>query len=411
MNSYSCFPVATIVLLLTGCAGYNHTLFMTKSNVGLDFDAKPPTAEITVSRKEAVIAPSFEKGQTPPVMASFKPHAGVNGGFKNFFVGVDQTFAGGDAAMNMAKFYSKPTPGDGVPDFSSTLVLSKKPTSRTIFTKIPDAGKVRPFIFGTDTMLGLKVAWTGVGGQFPDTVKAGFNRKEFAWAPLTMTNVPGTTQYHVNMPSFLATIDSDETADTEAAGISALQYFSTGGAATALARQRDVRLAMLARLDPNTKEFKALGANLSPEGRATAFVLLRPIYAELLRIRNTNPSADTHVRALDSLLPPNLERDYDEYEYDAGTRNLTRLSPRRALTGDGFHRVLNYETGLADSIEHLTSGLADAQLRIEGTAATEEARTKLAETLRDYIRKQERFRQNIEAESAKVREAIDFFFY
>jgi len=62
-----------------GCAGYNTTMFMTKSNAGLDIDMKPPTAEINISRKEAVIEPVFEKGQTPPVMASFKPNVHFGG--------------------------------------------------------------------------------------------------------------------------------------------------------------------------------------------------------------------------------------------------------------------------------------------------------------------------------------------
>ena len=96
------YLLCVMPLSFTGCAGYNHTLFMTKSNVGLDFDSKPPTLEITVSRKEAVIAPTFEGGQTPPVMASFKPRAGAGSGFGNFFLGVDQTFTGGDAAVAMA---------------------------------------------------------------------------------------------------------------------------------------------------------------------------------------------------------------------------------------------------------------------------------------------------------------------
>src|SRR5262245_16174552 len=104
---FAALPI--LASLLGGCAGYNHTLFMTKSNVGLDFDSKPPTLEINVSRKEAVIAPSFEGGKTPPVLASFKPGAGGGGSFGSFFMGTDQTFAGGDAAMAMAQLYDQPT--------------------------------------------------------------------------------------------------------------------------------------------------------------------------------------------------------------------------------------------------------------------------------------------------------------
>jgi len=248
---------------LSGCAGYNTTMFMTKSNAGLDLDMKPPTAEINISRKEAVIEPAFEGGKTPPVMASFKPSTGFGGGFKNYFVGVNQTFAGGDAAQTMAKLYDAPTFIEGDEGmFDSTLTLltpingSTKVCDPLVIPAAP--GKIRPFIFGTDTSLGLKVAWSGAGGQFPDTVKAGFNRKEFAWAPISMS----TDHKSVKMPSFLATIQSkisggmDATASAmtngmnQAAGIEAIQYFATGESASLLARQKDVRDAMLARLDP-----------------------------------------------------------------------------------------------------------------------------------------------------------------
>src|SRR5437870_361069 len=84
--------------LLTGCVGFNTALFMTKSNVGLDLDMKPPTAEINISRKEGVVEPSFEGGHTPPVMASFSTKVGHDK-IDSFFLGVNQTFAGGDAAV------------------------------------------------------------------------------------------------------------------------------------------------------------------------------------------------------------------------------------------------------------------------------------------------------------------------
>ncbi len=247
--------------LLAGCAGYNHTLFVTKSNTGLDFDAKPPTAEISIARKEAVIAPGFEGGQTPPVLASFKPRVGLDGGFANFFVGVDQTFAGGDAAVAMSRLYNSSEVPTSTAAYDSRLPLTQPPKYRNVFQRVPGAGETRQFIFGTDTMLGLKVAWSGVGGQFPDTVKAGFNRKEFAWAPVTLiterTNANSPTNYSAKMPSFLATIDSKNTAGLDRAGIEALQYFATGEAATFLALQPEVRAAMIQRLDPNASRIAA----------------------------------------------------------------------------------------------------------------------------------------------------------
>lgn len=71
-------PPLALAAFGVGCVGHNHTLFVTKSNAGLDFETTPPTTEITIARKEFVIAPAFEDGATPPVMASFQPHAGSN---------------------------------------------------------------------------------------------------------------------------------------------------------------------------------------------------------------------------------------------------------------------------------------------------------------------------------------------
>lgn len=281
--------LTAVTAMFQGCAGYNTTMFMTKSNAGLDIDMKPPTAEINISRKEAVIEPAFEKGQTPPVMASFKPNVHFGGALGNYFLGVDQTFAGGDAALTMAMLYADPTPTFvEAGKFDSTLDITNNNSNtnhcwfyREFFTPAnPD--EIRPFFFGTDTQLGLKVAWSGAGGQFPDTVKAGFNRKEFAWAPITMSQ----DGKHIKMPSFLATIQSNIGGESstnksditnitskvssprsgggsvssvtnimmnvpdQSGGIYSIQYFATGEAASQLARQKDVRDAMLKRLDP-----------------------------------------------------------------------------------------------------------------------------------------------------------------
>lgn len=258
--------VSVIGPLFSGCAGRNHILFMTKSNAGLDFDAKPPTLEITVSRKEAVIAPTFEGGQTPPVAASFKPRAEAGSGFANFFLGVDQTFTGGDAAVAMSALYATngAPPRHASTNYNSALTLTEKPRYTGIFRGVPGPGETRAFIFSTDTSLGLKAAWSGAGGQFPDTVRLGFNRKEFAWAPVSLTTNRAVTNstttntaetYSVKAPSFLATIQSKIGVGTSNGGISALQYFASGEAATLLALQPAVREAMINRLDPEAAAF------------------------------------------------------------------------------------------------------------------------------------------------------------
>ncbi len=247
----------SVTLLIEGCAvGYNTTLFMTKSNIGLDVETKPPTAEISIARREGVIAPGFEGGQTPPVLSSFRSNLSP---FDRFFLGVQSTFAGGDAAVALSQKQA-----DANDNQISAACLSQKPNPQTFLwadVSIPEKGEVRPFIFGTDTSFGLKVAWSGMTGQIPDTVRLGFNRKEFAWAPVFGTDavsciVPGTQQpgtYAISMPSFLAVLDNDVQLGTPTqTKVKWLQYIATGKSATTLASDEKVRNIMMERIDPVT---------------------------------------------------------------------------------------------------------------------------------------------------------------
>ena len=95
-------------LFLSGCAGYDRVLFVTKTNIGLDIDNKPPTAEITIARRELAIVPTYEATtgteNTLPLLASF----GLTGGFLN--PEITSQFAGGDAAVILTQDPSKPNP-------------------------------------------------------------------------------------------------------------------------------------------------------------------------------------------------------------------------------------------------------------------------------------------------------------
>ncbi len=302
-------------LALTGCVGFNTTLFMTKSNAGLDLDMKPPTAEINISRKEGVVSPAFEGGKTPPVMASFSTRIGHDK-MDSFFFGVNQTFAGGDAAVTMSKLYDRTNnyvelnaegketnQADLEETFDSRLQLGQRPGANTkkavsgwlglrkFLFGLAEPGDVRPFFFGTDTQFGLKVAWNGVGGPYPDTVKVGFNRKEVAVAPLTLDD-----ENRVAIPSFLATVDSSAdgviSPGTNALGVSNtvnwLQYFATGKSANYLARQYNVRKAMLERADPKatteSDRLKQADANIENQ-QNRGRILEAKVRADVDRIR------------------------------------------------------------------------------------------------------------------------------
>lgn len=267
-------------LTLAGCVGYNSTLFMTKSNFGLDADLKPPTLEISLARREAVISPTFDEGKTPPVAASFRIEPGAQ---VPFFPRISSTFSGGDAAGLMSDLYGD---DDDLKATSDTSIpLAQKPVHRLLglFPLRPQRpGDIQPFLFGTDTSIGLKAAWSGVSATFPDTVKFGFNRKEFALAPVVLTEAHSTnavisvttnglatnavpkTTYSVKMPSFLATLDNSiSTSTITDTQVKHLQYFATGKAAENLARRQSVREAMVARLDPVAASLENIRKNQS----------------------------------------------------------------------------------------------------------------------------------------------------
>ena len=280
-------------------AGYNSTLFYTQSNIGLDAETKPPTAEISISRREGVLAPGFEGGETPPVVVGF--HAQPSA-FSRFFLGVQPTFAGGDAACALVQ-----SPGILGRDGASDLCLSTKPTEPWwSAASIPEKGSVVPFAFGTDSVFGLKVAWTGTAGPFPDSLRLGFNRKDLAWAPLfgtdtptdgTNCTVPGTNAsgYIVWMPSFIATLNAkgqagqsptaggdsnNQNGQSTYTGVNVewVQYFATGTVATALANNNDIRSVLL------TQAFPAAAGTFDPTAECVrAWVVSSPDHATALK--------------------------------------------------------------------------------------------------------------------------------
>lgn len=254
MNTLKIAYILAISTTLEGCAvGYNTTLFMTKSNIGIDVDTKPPTAEVSIARREGVFAPSFEGGLTPSVYARFGTTSNTTliESISRFFWGISSVFAGGNAA-----FYASIPVNDGNGGISispNKLCLSHKPTGHPSFLGIPlspeislsEPGEIRPFTFGTDTSLGLKVAWSGITGTIPDTLRLGFNRKEIAVAPIfgrDMPAAPGNCVYQVDMPSFFAAIKIS--GDVGFFGLPKNEYnqvFATGDAAENIAKATDTR--------------------------------------------------------------------------------------------------------------------------------------------------------------------------
>ena len=255
------------LLFQTGCGvGYDRMIFYTKTNVGIDMDTQPPTVQLSIGRTEGVFQPTYEGGGTLPVFASFKFQ---DQGFLSPQIGT--AFSTGDAAQIMTTLYGhtdKIIQDSGFGGWeldlevrdelmgilNGKLKLKNKPTFPD-FVEEHVSTEVRPVIFGTDTSLGIKIGWSGLTAQLPDTFRFGFTRKELAWSPIFVVEDTSVAKgkigrYVVGTPSLLATLDTGLAAQSmEDSDFKYMQYFATGSAANALAMRKSVRNVMLRQFD------------------------------------------------------------------------------------------------------------------------------------------------------------------
>lgn len=275
--------VISSLLMMQGCVGIDNTAFYTKSNVGLEVSASPPSVAINISRDEGVITPGFEGGKTLPVLASFKNE---NDGI---FAGqVGSTYATGKAAVTMARLYDSAV--DGV-IYDSFITLDNAPQkSKTDKTNPLQTNEIRPVLFSTKTSVGLQVGWSTITSVLPDSFTLGYNRKEMSILPVSYQDK--NNRKTVDQASLLATLGfvydatkANPNADvSDGQTLTYLQYFSTGSAANWLATKPEVRIAMIKRLDP--------GANTSLSSGAIAILdAMTDQFDEL-------SSTDTYAKAL-----------------------------------------------------------------------------------------------------------------
>ncbi len=255
-----CLTLILGIFILSGCAGYDRILFVTKTNVGLDIDDTPPTAEISIARREVAIAPSYQDtvgmisesvDHTLPLLGSF----GLTGGVFN--PAISSVFSGGDAAVILVE--------DNHEGHSShALCLTEYPDARSPIKKVwhwitrtdkEEVTRTRAFYFATDTSFGVKVGWNGTGGPYPTSLKLGYNRSEFASPPVHITekkcghlsiqdNEDLSTQdkpstWEVRVPSFFASLNNRSNFITlpgdasQETGVTNDQFFATGTAGKA----------------------------------------------------------------------------------------------------------------------------------------------------------------------------------
>lgn len=388
MRRISAIMIAAACLAaLGGCTiGYNAMLFATKTNFGLDVDTQPPTVQLSIDRLEGVFAPTYEGGETPATLASFKYES--DGWFSPY---LGSAFATGDAAVVMSRLYDA---GDGniaadkvwnmtkkswrttEDGFDSRIELPRKPTYPWWVLPFKPT-EVRPVLFGTDTMFGIKVAWSGLTGHLPDSFRIAYNRKELAIAPVTLRigkDDKGNQKYFVKTPSLLATV----VIGTELklfldSRIGYLQYFATGRAATDLAMRRAVREAMLRRLDPGATKGSFGPLVAGDELTIDAILVIMNVFEGLETLSHEGDTTATAfvevMRRLGTLAP-------DEYtEYAGGVPN-TPLTASPVLLApadkqDPASSFVPYALSLNVSIRALSSALSRGTFQYESPTAAQ----------------------------------------
>ncbi|MCH8146890.1 MAG: hypothetical protein IH987_02720 [Planctomycetes bacterium] len=362
--------------LLSGCvAGYNSLLFTTKTNVGLVVETKPPEFSLDIGRQELLLAPTYEEGKTPPVMASFR--------FENnnvFASYIGSTFTTGDAAVAMSRLYDAEdwprTKGDGAwtltaqdwkdeeADYDSSVSLSIEPKFPS-FVPRDEPGRVRPVLFATDTSFDFKVSWSGMEAAYPDYIRLAYQRRELAFAAVTIGPELDANQNIIGLkartPSLLATVDvATEVGKFPNTKVEYLQYFASGRAATALAMRKAVRQAMLRRLDPASAP--ELGTALTAQSPIASLVVVRQLYEILKEVSNDEGSSPVNRRKasrfvqkledLSTLVGPSVPvRLFGKSTETTGCYYFEKLD----LPNPGFARVIDYWVTLARSLKDITS--------------------------------------------------------
>jgi len=271
-------------------------LFATKTNAGLVVDTKPPEVSVDIGRYEGLLAPTYEAGKTPPVMASFRWDS--EKGFLSNYLG--SAFTTGDAAVAMSRLYNtKDEEGinsgspkvwdktkvnwrDSERKFDSGVDLYLGPPKMPWFVPKEEPGAVRPVLFVTDTGFGFKASWQNpesAATGMPDYFRLAYQRRELAFAGVTVgpddeyarkaangEANPGLAVLVARAPSLLGTVDANvQMGEFLNSGFGYLQYFASGSAATALAMREGVRSAMLHRLDPKQDNAKFRTVDGRPE--------------------------------------------------------------------------------------------------------------------------------------------------
>jgi hypothetical protein len=206
------WSVVTAAACLAGCATPRETvMFVTKTSLGIDAEAAPLGFSLAYDRVEGYVGPRFQSATTAPVAGGFSTNGEI------FTREVRQVYATGHAA----KLVTKATEEDGPAENFE--------------------GENKVMFFGTSTVLGIKLGFAPTNGTVPyaiDSFVFGYKRKEASIIPITAQG----------LPSVLASLDTTTRADvTDKTQANIGQFFATGVAANALAKNPEIRRAFEAR--------------------------------------------------------------------------------------------------------------------------------------------------------------------
>lgn len=248
--------------------GANHLLLTTRMNSGFDADVLPPLVEVSAfSRFDGVHGPTFERAQTIPVVTSFRRGGGDGGDWPPY---TGTVFAAGAPAMAIADgVRSHPSESLADPcekspadcaarlrqleteyDSDSLIQLSELPKFPDGNMQLFGPGEAPPMWFGSDESMGLQLEFMGPSFvPLPQSVHAGYRRKEFLLTPLRIDVHKGIQKeaFEVRSPAVLAAVGivvnggRGEGDHERRCACSArvkprrVQFFATGKAATRMA--------------------------------------------------------------------------------------------------------------------------------------------------------------------------------
>ncbi|MCP5151484.1 MAG: hypothetical protein H6983_04080 [Ectothiorhodospiraceae bacterium] len=259
----------TPALLLAGCASPDRVVFVTDTELGVGYDATVGNVNLGYDRNELVIGPAYpETGGVPPVFARLQSNASITN------PRVKQLYATGDAARL-------------VTDHAAQAADTK-----------PLSGTRRVMVFGTSTSVGLKANFASSAGPLPSAVNFGYKRQEYSLIPLRADPASGEDVYG----SAIAAIEIDATAGTPTdTGFEIGQFFATGPAAEALARNPGVRALFAREAEAAVAAVKSI-PEVPPGGSEGAVRICRPYQAR----RGTDPALDAKLRTVESDLTLDL---------------------------------------------------------------------------------------------------------